>query len=746
MKKHALALTLSLSVLIGIQLPDRAHASTHGGRAGLCANAFDENPVHVGTVELETVRKRSVADYWAKLVSTLESAQPESSIGADRIESWVVAHFFFDRLEVAGSANREYSSLIELWDKTHEASPFLPFKKTFEKSIEASKSKVNLTFDVIADIHRTMMDGKPKIEDAKKGNISWFELIKERALFQWSNVEDIATRDIGKIRTESVGFRLAARPKGAGLPKYKNPLVYASVREETGVTGLKTNNDWALYACLEGVDRFKDQLSVRVQAEVEAARKAGTLTNENSELTKVVIEDLLNSAISAHTQEIAKAKNLDERVEAHARFVWKFISIHPFKNGNGRTGRALLSRLLMADGLIPPLLKNQNDVIISATGYIEQVKEGIILSSKFTDDLIWRAQNGWEPSKSPIPLSARLPKKIYFDSKQDDIGDRYAEVDIYDYAQFLRMAASNTNVKGETAMLRDYVAHLKRWTAYRAKTGEEYQVRFVPAEMQTAALQIDATSKSKWNLKKTLFYSSDLAWRGLSVTESQSLDQLLSLFVKPEGILLSMNSSNARTQEEIERSVQQDFETFNRKILNPNDYFKMANDHMKAEGDYYRSPLLSAAMTRAVADRFSKGFLTGAENILNQKGRLVVAALAPEFGTSYFNRLGPISKRMELGFLSKYPRQQEIAIAGIMAPDSVMRVEYRDVKVLNVAENTGENIAGDTEVKSVTLLERDPLEPSVITVTVSSEDGVVKSVRKFKIVKSESGITFQIAN
>ncbi len=738
MKKRAFAFTFAFSALTGLSaltVPNTAFAS---GKPGFCSDAFFGEEIEIGNTELESLRKKDFSAYWSKVIEVLKTAPHESSLGADKIESWVVAHFFFDRMDLATSSDREYSTLVELWDTQSDTSPFLPFRKTFEKSLALSKSRVQLSFDMIADIHRSMMDGKPKIEDAKKGEISWFDLIKERALFQWKNVEGIETQDIGRIRSISVGFVLARGPNRLGLPKYKNPLLTAVERQtETG------KQAWALYASLTSIDRFIDQLSPNVRKQVEAARVSKTLNDENKELTKLVIDDLLKSAIQTHTLQIAAAQTLEQRVEAHAKFVWKFISIHPFMNGNGRTGRALLTRLLMSEGLTPPLLKNQNDVVISENAYAEQVKEGIALASRFLDDIAWRAQNGWEPSKTPVALLARLPKRIYFETQQEDIGQRYADVDVYDFAQFIRMDASKANIKGETAVLRDYVAHLKRWTAYRAKTGEEYQVRFVPNEMQEAALKVDSVDRARWKLKKSLFYTSDFAWRGLAATAEYSLDQLLSLFVKPEGILLSMHSANAQGAAAIATSVFQDYEAFNKKVLSPKDFFKMSSDHMKAEGDYYKSPLLSAAMTRAVADRFSKGFLTGKDAILKQKGQLVVAAYAPKFGTSYFNRLGPISKRLDLGFMSMYPRQQEIAIAGVIAPDSVMRVEYRDVKVLNVAENTGENIAGDTEIKSVTTLERDLAEPSMIKVTVSTEEGVVQSKRTFKIVVKESGVDFK---
>ncbi|RYZ64313.1 MAG: hypothetical protein EOP05_22240, partial [Proteobacteria bacterium] len=350
----------------------------------------------------------------------IKSAKTESVIGSDKIESWVLSHFFFDRIELAATNTREYAALIALWDQEGFASPFLPFKKTFNKTLEnAAKPslapKGQISLKGIADIHQSMMSGVPEIKDVKSGDLSWLELVKSRALFQWKNVEGIKNANIGRVRSVPVHFPLEAKAKSK-TPKFINPLLASyrhEVKDEAGVT---QSRNLVFYASLASVDQFLTQLSAPVQKAVETARRSNSLNDHNAILTEMVLTDLLNSAIAKHNADLAKVKNLDERVEVHAEFVWKFISIHPFINGNGRTARALLGQLLMQEGLLPPLLKNQNDVTNSSGSYVEQVKEGIVLSNKFLDDVIWRANNGWEPTKTPVALLARLPQRIFFDT------------------------------------------------------------------------------------------------------------------------------------------------------------------------------------------------------------------------------------------------------------------------------------------------------------------------------------------
>ncbi|MDX8409527.1 MAG: Fic family protein [Mariprofundales bacterium] len=58
----------------------------------------------------------------------------------------------------------------------------------------------------------------------------------------------------------------------------------------------------------------------------------------------------------------AAAATLEKIAEAHA---W-FIAIHPFGDGNGRVGRALLTAQCLNAGLMPPLLNRANQAVYYA--------------------------------------------------------------------------------------------------------------------------------------------------------------------------------------------------------------------------------------------------------------------------------------------------------------------------------------------------------------------------------------------
>ena len=65
-------------------------------------------------------------------------------------------------------------------------------------------------------------------------------------------------------------------------------------------------------------------------------------------------------------------------VELAATFQRRFVIIHPFPDGNGRTSRLLMDRILAEHGLPPPILEDMDgDYFSSPEDWVRQVREGI---------------------------------------------------------------------------------------------------------------------------------------------------------------------------------------------------------------------------------------------------------------------------------------------------------------------------------------------------------------------------------
>jgi hypothetical protein len=61
-----------------------------------------------------------------------------------------------------------------------------------------------------------------------------------------------------------------------------------------------------------------------------------------------------------------------------ARLQQWIISVHPFQNGNGRTSRLLMDRILMSLGLPAPVLKEQNlDLYLTPSEWAKYIYAGL---------------------------------------------------------------------------------------------------------------------------------------------------------------------------------------------------------------------------------------------------------------------------------------------------------------------------------------------------------------------------------
>lgn len=71
-------------------------------------------------------------------------------------------------------------------------------------------------------------------------------------------------------------------------------------------------------------------------------------------------------------------------IQTASRFVQKFIALHPFADGNGRTARLMMDRILAEKGMLPPILKNSNnDIGLTEKAFAAEVLQGIGRTGKF---------------------------------------------------------------------------------------------------------------------------------------------------------------------------------------------------------------------------------------------------------------------------------------------------------------------------------------------------------------------------
>ena len=82
-------------------------------------------------------------------------------------------------------------------------------------------------------------------------------------------------------------------------------------------------------------------------------------------------------------------KNSEKNLRAIALFHLKYEKIHPFQDGNGRTGRVILFREALKNDIIPPIVHDENRM-----EYIEGIKEySDTGSSEKMYELLMKEQN-----------------------------------------------------------------------------------------------------------------------------------------------------------------------------------------------------------------------------------------------------------------------------------------------------------------------------------------------------------------
>ena len=74
-------------------------------------------------------------------------------------------------------------------------------------------------------------------------------------------------------------------------------------------------------------------------------------------------------------------------VSVAAHFAQRFVAIHPFQDGNGRTGRLMMNRILAERGFPPPILANlDNDIGLSPAAFQSEVEQGIYRTTQLLAD------------------------------------------------------------------------------------------------------------------------------------------------------------------------------------------------------------------------------------------------------------------------------------------------------------------------------------------------------------------------
>ncbi len=482
-------------------------------------------------------------------------------------------------------------------------------------------------------------------------------------------------------------------------------------------------------------------ISERLKPDLGSLKKSGDSYVFNPSHSVEAVKETLEALIKEHADNIKNAINVEKRVRAHTDFMWQFLQLQPLSKGNEEVAQLMLSSFLAKEGVNPPIMNIADYVIKDKNGFFESVIEGVHASEYFMKDVEKRIQIGLDPYSSPVPLLSILPEKVAIKGNKKSAQGEMA-IDQFDYFEFVR---KNPEFKTEVDRMETYVEHMKKWSLRfenSRKEIDEYQLRYIPESMQRNHFKVLSVKPEAWHARMARDYTDGSLFRGEVSRKTFSDKKVLDYFTSPQLAHLSMRSSlsNGRFARWM---VKADMKSFNSYIDDPKKLFKYVYDHMTEGGLYLISIFSSTSKNTHTAKRFSKGFLLDEAKVVGQKSQIHMEFKRPKYGVADLNRLAKISDEVDdkIKFRSQFPRQEEVSLAGGISPDSMTRIEIKDVEVGAATTNSGEFIAdpAQTTIERVRVFERDASKPNIIHVSTQDEDGNVKGKKSYEIFRNFLG-------
>jgi len=483
-------------------------------------------------------------------------------------------------------------------------------------------------------------------------------------------------------------------------------------------------------------------ISERLNPDMNNLKKVGDSYSFMPSHPATDVKEVLESLIEEHASAVKNAVNVEKRVRAHTDFMWQFLQLQPLSKGNEEVAQVMLSSLLAKEGVNPPMMNIADFAIKDRDGFFGSVIEGVHASEYFMKDIQKRIEIGMDPYSSPVPLLSILPEKVAIKgNKKSAEGDM--AIDQFDYFEFVR---KNPEFETEVDRMEAYIDHMKKWSLRfenSRKEVDEYQLRYIPESMQRNHFKVLAVNPDAWHARMARDYKEGSLFRGEVSRKTFSDKKVLDYFTSPQLAHLSMRSSLSSGRF-ARWMVKQDMKSFNSYIDDPKKLFKYVYDHMTEGGLYLISIFSSTSKNTHTANRFSKGFLLDEAKVVGQKSQIHMEFKRPKYGVADLNRLAKISDAVDdkIKFRSQFPRQEEVSLAGGISPDSMTRIEIRDVEVKAATTNSGEFIADpdETTISRVRVFERDASSPNIIHVTTQDEDGNIQGKKSYKIYRNLLGL------
>ncbi len=439
----------------------------------------------------------------------------------------------------------------------------------------------------------------------------------------------------------------------------------------------------------------------------EAARKVNDSREAitTSQIVKGLTEERFLRFQKARSSlgDIDSPEKLDEYLNIVADFQRDLVSIHPFRNGNGRSTREFgLNYLLMKEGLPPVRMVDPNsDIYRSAAQWRNDVKEGMIASDNLIDDLIEREKMGLRIGNSPELL---YPGRIPATKLKVKKGTKITDTDGVEYipSQYYgevikRMIKEDPSFKGALdknpteawAQINTKVKEVfqkNNMHYHHAKNGlERLEINMIDEDFIELYGKSSFDNKELFDFKMKTWYKDDIVWRGLASKNAEKTEpEIINMFKNLNNHMASNSvlRKRAGSPENIKKAAVEDFKKYNNDIYDDG-LIKMAKDHSETGPMYGQSYGFSTSKNRTVGKAFAMGAMVIADYGSHKtpelqallKSRVLVGARRGYKDVD----LGRL-KQLRGDFSYKYGRQQEVMGIGASDPDSISVIQRIDAE------------------------------------------------------------------
>lgn len=654
------------------------------------------------------VSERDASNLLSKsvLTSTLERAKQQLFVKEFHVfREWYLSHFYFDRREILIEALKDPNLTSPQMYTQKGQDPFLGYMFAREKiaswpiekalSIEGMGAIQKMLLEAHSDAKTNKEYGKISTEnsegtvDKDLGNIRYYAVLnliqdKSRPLggtYRANYSDKYKNSENKKIRSQEIIDQLSASLDRESQTNNPNPFdlthlddnsihsprTYHQLEKENEY--LSKGPEYVEYAGIENWKKYKNKLSEHVRLRLEIADNERLFERPYTLAAKLLRIDFLRDLVQYELAQFSTKmkqgyKSKEQKIELIAELYWKLVSIHPFANGNGRTFRLILERLLSEYGIYPPIWTHIGEDAYRSLGEFARIlKDSIYLSELFHSEINSKQLYKLKDLKSALSyilLPPNLLKQYYLSQDSYPVTHIFDIGSMTDFAQFCKLHGKKVN-----RYLVDEYFKMKLGMNKKVidTNGLQKSITFIP-EAYTKLFNRFSRNHAEYDLKVN-FYDQQYIYRGAAIQEELTINRAVKTFIE----ITKENTGTGVLDDR--QDVMSSIELFNAQLAKEQSRLKSilsifnGNTEFKA---YWNSLLSSWTTDIKAAEKHANG------KYLNQPEKgftVLLEAYTPIYGAYSAHAISN-----SFGTRIKESQKNDYVVVGAVLPEMIQRARF----------------------------------------------------------------------